>query len=175
MSQTMPFQVVTGVSITPKQPFSSLYQHITQRDPKLHETLDRLAQPADLTNNLSNPLQALNFVFLKPMPSSKTNWANIVSNVPTDQSMYFPVLLIANVDAVSSTDIIVDIQISHIDGVSFITILNAPIKIPAGSLGPIQVLNFAQGAYLRNLDFVFAELTSVAFDGGNITVTLLFQ
>ena len=44
----LPFKVITGSSIVPQQPFSHLYQHVLQRDPKLHETLVRLAQPASL-------------------------------------------------------------------------------------------------------------------------------
>ena len=82
----------------------------------------------------------------------------------------------ANVTASSSTDIELDIQISHNGGANFISLLDAPVIIPATTLickGP--TITFAQGAYLRNFDLVYATLTSAAFDGGSITLELLFQ
>jgi hypothetical protein len=173
---TKPFQVVTGSNIVPQQPFAHLYQHIRQRDPKLAETIDRLAQPAALNNNLSNPLQGIEFVFLDPLPSDKTNWVNVLSNVATDESLYYPLIAYANVTASSSTDIELDIQISHDGGLNFISILANLIIIPAGDLIMTKpLITFTQGAYLRNLDLVYAQLTSSAFDGGSITLELLFQ
>ena len=176
MSQTIPFQVATGASIVPKQPFAHLYQHIRQRDPKLAETLERLAQPASLQNNLANPLQGIEFIFPNPSPGDTTNWANILSNVPTDMSMYFPVIAYANVAGASSTDVELDIQVSHDGGAHFISVLTAPIIIPASSnVVKEPITTFAQGAYFRNLDLVYGQLTSLAFDGFNITMEILFQ
>jgi hypothetical protein len=174
--QTVPFQVVTGSAIVPQQPFASLYQHIRQKDPKLAETLDKLAAPAQLNNNLSNPLQGIEFIFSSPSPGDMTNWANVVSNVPTDMSMYFPVIAYANIVSPSSTDVELDIQVSHNGGVNFISILNSPLIIPATKNIMISpAITFAPGSYLRNLDLVYAKLTSADFDGANITAEILFQ
>ena len=176
MSQTIPYQTVTGVAIVPKQPFAHLYQHIRQRDPKLAETIERLATPNSLSNNLTNPLQGIEFIFPSPAPGDTTNWANVLSNVPTDTSMYFPVIAYANVSSPSSTDVTIDIQVSHNGGVNFITLLNSPLVIPATTNIMVSpTVTFAQGAYLRNLDLVYAQLTSAAFDGNNITIEILFQ
>src|ERR1017187_6575398 len=130
----VPFQVVTGSAIVPPQPFAHLYQHIRQRDPKLAETIDRLAQPATLQNNLSNPLQGIEFIFLTPTSGATTNWANVLSNDPTDMSMYFPLIAYANVAVGAAADITLDIQVSHDGGNNFISLLNSPLIIPAGAL-----------------------------------------
>jgi len=174
--QTVPFKVVVGTQVVPQQPFAHLYQHIRQRDPKLSETLDRLSQPASIQNNLSNPIQGIEFIFTSPSPGDKTNWANVLSNVPTDMSMYFPIIAYANVVSASATDVWVDIQVSHNGGVNFISLLNSPLIIPATlNIMTSPAVTFAQGAYLRNLDLVYAQLTSAAFTGGGITAEILFQ
>jgi hypothetical protein len=176
MAQRVPFQVVTGVAIVPKQPFGQLYQHIKQRDPKLSETLDKLAQPASLQNNLTNPLQIITFGLGDPSTGDTTPRAQVMSNVPTDQSMYFPLCLYGNVAESSSTDVQLDIQISHNSGVNYISLLNAPFVIPSGALVPVdEIITFAPGAYLRNLDLVYMEFLSGAFTGQSINVSLLFQ
>jgi hypothetical protein len=176
MAQNIPFQIVTGTQIVPQAPFASLYQHISQKDPKLHETLDRLAMPAQVSNNLSNPLQGIEFIFPLPSSGDITNWANILSNVPTDTTMYFPVIAYANIISPSSTDVELDIQVSHTGGSSFISVLNSPLIIPAGAnIMTSPTITFAQGAYFRNLDLVYAQLTSEAFDGAMITAEILFQ
>ena len=171
-----PFQVVIGTSITPKQPFAQLYQHVRQRDPKLGEAIDRLAAPLSTTDNLANPLQGIEFIFAAATPGAKTNWANVMSNVPTDMTMYFPLIAYGNVTTSSSSDVEIDIQVSHNGGANFVTLLNAPLVIPAGDLVmKAPITTFTQGAYLRNLDLVYAELTSGSFSGGTITMELLFQ
>lgn len=172
MTQTKPFQIVTGASITPKQPFAYLYQHVRQKDPKLAETLDNLAQPASLSSNLSNPLQCLTAILTI---SGQSNWSNIVSNVPNDETNYFPVIAVANVDSSYGSDITIDIQVSHDGGNTFTTILNSLITIPSGQTGPIQVLTFAEGSYFKNLDLVVAINDTSDYSGGAITVNLLFQ
>lgn len=176
-AQTIPFQVVVGTEIVPQQPFAHLYQHIRQRDPKLSETLDRLSQPANIQSNLSNPLQCFTFILPSPSPGDKTaNYAEVMSNVPNDMNMYFPISLDGNVVTPSSTDIQIDIQISHDGGVNFISLLAAPFIIGAGNLIPTSpTVTFAQGAYLRNRDIVYGQLTSGAFTGSGLTFELLFQ
>jgi hypothetical protein len=176
MAQQTPFQVVVGSNIIPQAPFAALYQHVAQKDPKLHETLDRLAQPANISNNLSNPLQGIEFIFPSPEPGAVTNWANVLSNVPTDTTMYFPVIAYANIVSPSSTDVELDIQVSHDGGLNFISILNSPLIIPASAnIMKSPTITFAQGAYFRNLDLVYGQLTSSDFDGDNITMEILFQ
>ena len=177
MSQTVPFQVVIATQVVPKQPFANLYQHIRQRDPKLAETIDSLAVPPNLQSNLVNPLQCFTAIFSAAIPGATTNWGNVLSNVPTDKSLYLPILAYANVDVPSSTDVIIDIQVSHDESAHFFSILNPPglITIPAGQNFSLQIVSFVKGAYLRNLDLVYFQMTSAAFDGGNITGNLLFQ
>ena len=174
--QTQPYKVVTGVAITPQQPFEHLYTHVKQRDPKLYETISRLSTPANLTPNLSNPLQAITFVLSLPAPGDKTNRVTVMSNLSTDESMYFPVSLDGNLVLASSTDVNLDIQVSHDSGANFISLLAQVFTIPAGSLVPINpTISFAKGAYLRNRDLVYGQLTSSSFNGSEITYTLLFQ
>jgi len=182
MQQTVPFQVATGAAITPVAPFAHLYQHIRQRDPKLAETLDRLAAPASITNNLSNPIQALTAKFPAPSPGDTTDYANVLSNVPTDTTMYFPIIAYANIVTSSSTDVQVDILISHYDFVNntnplqFASILNGPLVIPATTNTLVSpIFNFGPNAYLMNLDIVYFQLISAAFDGALLTAELLFQ
>jgi hypothetical protein len=176
MAQSTPFQVVTGVAVVPQAPFGSLYQHVKQRDPKLSETLDKLSQPANVQPNLTNPLQILTFGLGNPSTGDTTPRAQVLSNVPTDQTMYFPLCLYGNVAASSSTDIELDILVSHNNGVNYITLLTSNFIIPAGDLVPAtEIITFAEGAYLRNLDLVYMEFLSSAFDGQSINVSLMFQ
>jgi hypothetical protein len=176
MAQITPFQVVTGVAVVPQAPFGQLYQHVKQRDPKLSETLDKLAQPANVQPNLTNPLQMITFGLGNPSTGDTTPRAQVLSNVPTDQTMYFPLCLYGNVATPSSTDIELDIQISHNSGVNYTTLLASNFIIPAGELVPtVEIITFAEGAYLRNLDLVYMEFLSSTFDGLSINVSILFQ
>lgn len=177
MAQTIPFKVVTGTKIIPKQPFAYLFQHIIQRDPKLHETLQNLSEPTNTTDNLSNPLQSFTFIMPLPSPGDKTdNYGMVMSNVPTDMSMYFLISLDGNLVTASSTDVEIDIQVSHNGGINFISLLAQPFIISAGDLIPTSpTIAFAQGAYLRNRDLVYGQLTSSSFDGAGLTFELLFQ
>jgi len=171
-----PFKVVTGTEILPKQPFNSLYQHVIQRDPKLHETLDRLAEPPNLTSNLANPLQVLTFGLGNPATNDTTPWVTVLSNDPTDITQYFLLALTGSVRVTSSTDIKLDIQVSHNFGVNFISLLNSNFVISAGNHVPVnEIITFADGAYLRNLDLVYMKFISAAFNGADINVSLMFQ
>jgi hypothetical protein len=177
MAQTKPFQVVTGTAIIQKQPFGQLYQHIKQRDPKLHETLDALAKPPQLSSNLSNPLQVLTFGLGSPATGDTTPWATVLSNVPDDQSTYMPLILMGSVRVPSSTDISLDFQVSHDQGANFVSILNSPFIIPATQNvpGPLGLITFAPGTYFRNLDLAYMQFLSAAFDGADINCSLMFQ
>lgn len=173
-AQTTPFKIVTGVAVIPQQPFEHLYQHVRQRDPKLGETLERLSAPTQLNNNLSNPLQC--FTFILPSGGSTANWGEVMSNVPTDESMYFPISLDGNIITPSSTDVEIDIQVSHDGGANFISLLANPFIIPASAhIPPQPMISFAVGAYLRNRDLVSGAVTSGSFDGAGLTFELLFQ
>jgi len=177
MAQTIPFKVVTGVEVVPKQPFEHLYTHTKQRDPRMYETINRLAEPTNLNPNLSNPLQCFTFIMLAPAAGDRTgNNGEVMSNVPTDMSIYYPISLDGNIVTPSSTDVEIDIQISHDGGNNFVSLLEQNFIIPAGSLIPTQpTVTFAKGAYLRNRDLVYGQLVSLAFDGAGITYELLFQ
>lgn len=176
-----PFKVVTGISTVKKQPFAQLYQHIKQRDPKLSETLDRLAVPEQVDSSLSNPLQSIQILMQKPMLFDFTNSVPIVSNLITDQTNYFPVVAVMIADIPTSGDSTLDIQVSHDSGVSYASIFPAGITCPGGSKGPSITTSFTQGTYFKNLDFVRAQLLASTFDvdgridGFNLTCILLIQ
>ena len=175
MSETTPFKVVTGTKITPKQPFAHLYQHVRQRDPKLAETIDKLAQPESLSSNLANPLQVLTFRMSSPSEGDATPWPSVMSNVPTDTTQYLPLVAYATVRVLSTVDVTVDIQVSHDGGNNFTSIFNAGLTIPAGSHVSQQIVSFAPGAYFRNLDIVQGVCLTSGFNGTDIEWQVLFQ
>ena len=175
MSETVPFQIVTGANITPKQPFAHLYQHVRQRDPKLAETIDKLAQPQSLSSNLANPLQLLTFRMSSPSEGDVTPWPSIMSNVPTDTTLYYPLVAYGTVRVLSSVDVTVDTQVSHDGGNNFVSIFNDGLIIPAGSHVSKQIVSFAPGAYFRNLDIVQGVCLTPGFNGTDIEWQVLFQ
>lgn len=176
MTQTTPFKVVTGVAVIPQQPFAHLYQHVRQRDPRLAETLERLSAPTNIQNNLSNPLQMLTFGLSSPVTLDTTPWATILSNVSTDETNYFPLIINGSVRLVSTTDVQLDFKVSHDNGTNFVSLLNSPFIIPATTNVPVgNLVGFAPGSYLRNHDRVYMQLLSAAFDGADINCDLMFQ